>query len=343
MENIKDSLDRFDELTFLEKLALKKELRLDSFIAERREDTLCAIGINLTLLGAYFHSIKKKEYWFFPTNEEDYTTYLEWVFKNKYLDYVPFSTLSRVFFERLEKHNFKEKLLSEQISEYENKVSGKIEGSIHNWFRNKEFYKLGVFLFEEGQNIDYHKFKSLYYKNWGNDATLSISNTFAETLSCFMKGYFECQFYLFLLEQQKRLLKGEDITKPFEEEETKKKEIIEVLLSLTEMWLVEYFETDSIVYYPIIHETVVNHAKIVSEKHQFKVTKKGNKVDFDSLDKYKKSAEQIINGKPKLASNQRIYKFKNLRNVKTYFESKEKKEQAKKVNDFIELHYFDFT
>lgn len=272
MENIKDSLNRFDELTFLGKLALKEELRLDSFIAERREDTLCAIGINLTLLGAYFHSINKKEYWFFPTNEEDYTIYLEWVFKNKYLDYVPFSTLRRVFFERLEKHNFKEKLLSEQISEYENKVSGKIEGSIHNWFRNKEFYRLGVFLFEEGQNIDYHKFKSLYYKNWGNDATLSISNTFTETLSCFLKGYFECQFYLFLIEQQKRLLKGEDITKPFEVKEIKNEKII-IDLSLPEMWLVEYFSSGSIDTDTKLFNTRLIHAKNVAEKNGFKIEK----------------------------------------------------------------------
>jgi hypothetical protein len=122
-----------------------------------------------------------------------------------------------------------------------------------------------------------------------------------------------------------------------------KKEVVEVLLSLPEMWLVEYFETDNIEYYYAIHETRPNHAKIVSEKHGFKRTKKGVEVNFDSLDSAKKNAEQIIGGKHKFTSKQRESKFDNLRNVKTYFESKEKKEQAKKVNDFIELNYSDFT
>jgi hypothetical protein len=226
MENIKDILDNFDKLSFAEKLTLKKRLRIDTFIAERKGDTLQSIGINIMLVGEYFYSIGKKEFWFFPLNEKDYKTYLEWIFTNVYLDYTPFDTLKKNFLERFNKHKFKEKLISELILEYEKRLSGEIEGSIINWSRNKEFYKLGVVLFEEGSELNYNHFKSFYYKKWNSDATLSVSSTFTEILSCFLKGYFDCQFYLFLIEQQKRLLKGEDITKPFEVEEVKEETII---------------------------------------------------------------------------------------------------------------------
>lgn len=74
MENIKDILDNFDELSFTEKLVLKKRLRIDTFIAERKGDTLQSIGINLMLVGKYFYSVGKKEFWFFPLNENDYNT-----------------------------------------------------------------------------------------------------------------------------------------------------------------------------------------------------------------------------------------------------------------------------
>jgi len=222
MENIKDILDNFDELSFTEKLVLKKRLRIDTFIAERKGDTLQSIGINLMLVGKYFYSVGKKEFWFFPLNENDYNTYLKWIFANEYLDYNSFDTLKKNFLDRFDKHRFKEKLISELILEYERRLSGEIQGSTFNWLRNKEYYKLGVVLFEEGSELNYNHFKSFYYKKWSDDATLALSGTFTEILSCFLKGYFECQFYLFLIEQQKRLLKGEDITRPFEAEEKEK-------------------------------------------------------------------------------------------------------------------------
>lgn len=334
MENIKDILDNFDELSFTEKLVLKKRLRIDTFIAERKGDTLQSIGINLMLVGKYFDSVGKKEFWFFPLNENDYNAYLKWIFANEYLDYNSFDTLKKNFLDRFDKHRFKEKLISELILEYEKRLSGEIQGSTFNWLRNKEYYKLGVVLFEEGSELNYNHFKSFYYKRWSDDATLSLSGTFTEILSCFLKGYFECQFYLFLIEQQKRLLNGEDITRPFGVEE-KENEEIKTTLSGTEIWLVEFFETGNIDYSFPKHQTKPNHAKIVAEKYGFL-------VDSDSLDSYKKYAEQIIDKNHKFTPNQKKPKFKNLRNVKTYFESKQKIEQANKVNDFIELNYSDF-
>lgn len=273
----------------------------------------------------YFEEYRKK---YFEEDEE--IIFFEWFlkrFKNSSFDFEQYLI---DYWNQISIDNFPEEYLTKTISD----IKSQIEKGIFkaDYFEKENRFSLfGSEKFKRGSEMPFNGYIRELNQYWRTTAQPAY---FYESLTYMVTGYQRAKFYKFLIEQQKRLLKGEDITKPFEVEETRNEEI-KTTLSATEIWLVEFFETGDINFSFPKHQTQLNHAKIVAEKYGFS-------VDSDSLDKYKKYAEQIIDAKHKFTSNQRKPKFKNLRNVKNYFESKEKKEQVKKVNDFIELHYFDF-
>lgn len=276
----------------------------------------------------YFEEYQKK---YFEEDEE--IIFFEWFlkrFKNNSFDFEQYLI---DYWNQMRIDNFPEEYLTKTISDLKSQIEEGILKNSDNYFKGENrFFLFGAEKFKRGTEMPFNGYLLELYFYWRATAKPAYFN---ESLNYLVNGYQRAKFYKFLIEQQKRLLKGEDITKPYEVEE-KENEEIKTTLSSTEIWLIEFFETGDINFSFPKHQTKLNHAKIVAEKYGFA-------VDSDSLDKYKKYAEQIIDKKHKFASNQRKPKFKNLRNVKTYFESKEKKEQAKKVNDFIELNYSDFT
>ncbi len=166
----------------------------------------------------YFEEYQKK---YFEEDEE--IIFFEWFlkrFKNNSFDFEQYLI---DYWNQMSIDNFPEEYLTKTISDLKGQIEEGILKNSDNYFKDENrFFLFGAEKFKRGTEMPFNGYLLELYFYWRATAKPAYFN---ESLTYLVTGYQRAKFYKFLIEQQKRLLKGEDITKPFEVEEVKKETI----------------------------------------------------------------------------------------------------------------------
>lgn len=163
----------------------------------------------------YFEEYQKK---YFEEDEE--IIFFEWFlkrFKNNSFDFEQYLI---DYWNQMSIDNFPEEYLTKTISDLKSQIEEGVLKNSDNYFKDENrFFLFGAEKFKRGTEMPFNGYLLEFYFYWTGTAKPAYFN---ESLTYMVTGYQRAKFYKFLIEQQKRLLKGEDITKPFKVEETGK-------------------------------------------------------------------------------------------------------------------------
>lgn len=179
----------------------------------------------------YFEKYQKQ---YFEEDEE--IIFFEWFlkrFKNSSFDFEQYLI---DYWNQIRIDNFPDEYLIKSISDLKGQIEkgiyygddlseflllkGQMEQGIYDSrFEQNRFFLFGVEKFKRGAKIPFNGYIRELNCYWNSSFKPAY---FYESLVALVTGYQKTKFYKFLVEQQKRLLKGEDITKPFEVEEKEK-------------------------------------------------------------------------------------------------------------------------
>lgn len=160
----------------------------------------------------YFEKYQKK---YFEEDEE--IIFFEW-FMRKFKK-EGFEQYLIDYWNQMSIDNFPEEYLTKSISDLKSQIEEGIYNGGHSYSGQNRFFLFGVEKFKRGAEIPFNGYINELNYFWSDNFK---SAYFKESLTYMVTGYQRAKFYKFLIEQQKRLLKGEDITKPFEVEEKEK-------------------------------------------------------------------------------------------------------------------------
>jgi hypothetical protein len=218
MENDDKDFDyivsNFNTLTYSEKLELWKSRGYESIynIIYLEKEAIQNISFNNFKELNYAYSINdSKIIHVKPQNNNEVSELLEFLLNNKYDSTIRSLSYSidyeLKYWETIKSHKLPQKYLTGQIEKYSNakrKTFGRVD---FEYLFYLEGYKCSEY------NCSFEEFFMRFF-SIGNYCFLQRFEDVLNSYFSFNIGYFDFDFYVFLLEQQERLNRGEDITKP---------------------------------------------------------------------------------------------------------------------------------